>query len=595
MSETKVPLRSRPERTFAGAFSDALFARSMSLSELKRSLERRGLSVAMGTLSYWRSGSRRPDPPRQRETIAEIEDILYLEPDDLYRLAVQETSASRTYDISAEVFNAEREADETATVVRLPSEYIREVSKRRVTDVGRDGHPQRTTLQVWLQATEAPVRRIEWPGVYETKGRYSTGLTITRDGHIADYDFDRDTGMLSIELFPPLDPGVTAVIEMSVEFGEGSQPPMRCEIVELGRVRQVTNWVRFHPDAVPTSVVEVDEIDGEEKRVRRGLNGPDSAHQVKWDFGPGTSRLEWDYSPGSVPQSSQPSSGVFENFAHALDESIEARALTLGQLQQEVALHGVPLSVATLSYWRSGARRPDANRSAAALLAIEDVLGLAPGELVSYLPGRSGRTGGVSQQDHPLPEHPSREGLLERLEADPWDNMRLVSMEQIIDVDANLEVASISTVFVIQCIQEPIETLAIIDSAPRQTSPLPRLSVVRGGYFDRIIESTDFSLGYRVVLDRPLFPGETSILEVRQEFGAHDMKSRYTKLGTWSRVRLVTQTFRFAHRPDWFEVDKTVDGQAKTRTLHEPQVAHLVHHNLGPGNLEARWGMIDDA
>ena len=47
---------------------------------------------------------------------------------------------------------------------------------------------------------------------------------------------------------------------------------------------------------------------------------------------------------------------------------------------------GIPISVTALSYWQSGKRQPERPSSISAVRALEDVLGLSPGELLSLLP-----------------------------------------------------------------------------------------------------------------------------------------------------------------------------------------------------------------
>jgi len=45
-------------------------------------------------------------------------------------------------------------------------------------------------------------------------------------------------------------------------------------------------------------------------------------------------------------------------FHHALSVAISARGLTLEQLKNRLAAHGIHLSTATLSYWKNGRRLP---------------------------------------------------------------------------------------------------------------------------------------------------------------------------------------------------------------------------------------------
>ncbi|MEZ5193912.1 MAG: hypothetical protein R2734_16415 [Nocardioides sp.] len=72
-------------------------------------------------------------------------------------------------------------------------------------------------------------------------------------------------------------------------------------------------------------------------------------------------------------------------FATALGRAIDRRGLALSVLRDRLAAHGCPVSLTTLSYWRSGQRHPAGAASLAAVAALEDPLRLAPGELISLV------------------------------------------------------------------------------------------------------------------------------------------------------------------------------------------------------------------
>lgn len=48
-----------------------------------------------------------------------------------------------------------------------------------------------------------------------------------------------------------------------------------------------------------------------------------------------------------------------DDFANALRDAINAKPVTLSWLQRQLKARGNRVSMATLSYWRSGARRPE--------------------------------------------------------------------------------------------------------------------------------------------------------------------------------------------------------------------------------------------
>ncbi|WP_020497742.1 hypothetical protein [Sciscionella marina] len=82
-------------------------------------------------------------------------------------------------------------------------------------------------------------------------------------------------------------------------------------------------------------------------------------------------------------------------FPDALRAAIAASGLSLDRVQYRLRRRGVRVSVATLSYWQSGRRRPERPTSLDALAHLEAVLDLAPGALSALLgpPRPRGRRG----------------------------------------------------------------------------------------------------------------------------------------------------------------------------------------------------------
>ena len=73
------------------------------------------------------------------------------------------------------------------------------------------------------------------------------------------------------------------------------------------------------------------------------------------------------------------------SFAEALDEAIALRGVTLTHLHRRLADLATPVSLATLSYWRSGRSEPERRSSIDAVHTLEEVLGVDEGSLVDRL------------------------------------------------------------------------------------------------------------------------------------------------------------------------------------------------------------------
>src|SRR4051794_27382889 len=83
-------------------------------------------------------------------------------------------------------------------------------------------------------------------------------------------------------------------------------------------------------------------------------------------------------------------------FDVALRAAIVARGLSLDRIQHRLGRQGVQISLATLSYWQSGQRRPERPTSLRALEHLEDVLEVPRQSLRDLLgpPTPRGRRGG---------------------------------------------------------------------------------------------------------------------------------------------------------------------------------------------------------
>ncbi|WP_420175161.1 hypothetical protein [Luteococcus sp. OSA5] len=75
------------------------------------------------------------------------------------------------------------------------------------------------------------------------------------------------------------------------------------------------------------------------------------------------------------------------DFPELLTRAIHDSAMTLQELSDELGRRGTPLSKATLSYWCKGRSVPSRPGSRTAVTHLEELLGLAPGLLVSALAG----------------------------------------------------------------------------------------------------------------------------------------------------------------------------------------------------------------
>jgi len=283
-------------------------------------------------------------------------------------------------------------------------------------------------------------------------------------------------------------------------------------------------------------------------------------------------------------------------FATAFDAALRARDLTLSRVRDRLSHRGVALSLATLSYWRSGVRRPDPIRSADALDALEAVLDVVPGTLTGHLGGHSRRLGAVGRVDPQERSQSPRTRMLRRLCVAPPERVRTVSIQETIDISPDLRVAAVLAQMLVQCVQGTIESLGFVEITPRPTSVAPVITVMAGGAVDlSLTDATRTVFGHRLRLDKPLSAGETAMVEMLMQFPESCPARRSHLVVAPRRVRELLQWYRFAEGapPDWFEEDETTT-RTRTSTIFDPESLHRSRVDFGPGQVLARWGYVDD-
>ena len=103
---------------------------------------------------------------------------------------------------------------------------------------------------------------------------------------------------------------------------------------------------------------------------------------------------------GTTPARQTPHNGMVTRpddspatgFAGVLGRAIQARGLSLDRIRARLASAGVPVSIATLSYWQSGRSFPTRASSYLTLVELERILNLEPGDLTGLTHTSDGRT-----------------------------------------------------------------------------------------------------------------------------------------------------------------------------------------------------------
>lgn len=286
-----------------------------------------------------------------------------------------------------------------------------------------------------------------------------------------------------------------------------------------------------------------------------------------------------------------------EPIAPALRDAINARRVTLAWLHERLRERGNTVSMATLSYWRSGARRPEGAQSVAALADIESLLDLEPGALTRLL-GRSHRTGPVGPARFPLESIDVERAVTEAYAAlgVPYPSTsREVTTHSVTDVgpDGNVSVCSIRSI--VQAIGGTLDAIPFLEMTPGIDAPAPIFTALAGGRLSALYSHPSGEVhGGRFDLDVPLTAPDTTIVEwsVAYPQGYPPTRESGHAVSRQCRELLLWTRFHPDALPDWCEERvHTPDGAEVTPvSVDRGRSVHQVHRAFGPGAVELRWG-----
>lgn len=297
---------------------------------------------------------------------------------------------------------------------------------------------------------------------------------------------------------------------------------------------------------------------------------------------------------------STPTEGRPNAFAAALRAAISERGITLSRLRRQLADDGNIVSMATLSYWRSGDRQPEGPQSLAIVEGIEDRLRLRRGHLRSLL-GPSARLGVVPPPRLPFDEERENRETAETLAAlrsAPQEGLRDLSTHLTVQVGTDGAVASIVMRSLVQATQGVISELPLVDVAPEETDVLSVISDVVGGRVDREhLHPGRLVSGVVIALDDPITVGDTTLFQFTETFppGYPARQSAWHALSRPARETLIWVRFHPDAPPSWCEeYAETEDDYVSTMRSVRSGSVHASRHGFGPGILGIRWGYDRD-
>ncbi|HWJ11944.1 MAG TPA: helix-turn-helix transcriptional regulator [Nocardioides sp.] len=283
-------------------------------------------------------------------------------------------------------------------------------------------------------------------------------------------------------------------------------------------------------------------------------------------------------------------------FSERLRAAIAERGVSLVWLHERLKDTGNPVSVATLSYWRSGRRNPEGASSLAALEAIEVLLGLPRGDLTDSL-GATRRLGPQPPAVSPLEgidavARLAVEETLEELGEPMAARPRDLSTQIVAQVGREGSVVSRATRTIVQATTGVVERLAWFEIASEPTDLRPLVRDVAGGELGRFLAHAGGRVfGYTLELERSVQAPGTAVVEWTVELPAGFPTA--CRVSHWAprpaANALIWVRFDPECLPTWCE--EMTDGhrlQALT-----PSPGHAVFSErarLAPGGLHVQWG-----
>lgn len=284
-----------------------------------------------------------------------------------------------------------------------------------------------------------------------------------------------------------------------------------------------------------------------------------------------------------------------EAFPEILGAAIAARGLTLDALRRRLAARGVAVSVSTLSYWRSGQRRPEGDASLEVLSHLEDILDIPEGELVRRLgpsrrPGPRTRTAGFDELMHTTE---AQVRSIEQLGLGNNDDFDPLSIHVTLDLDDSRVVTRLVHRLLLRAAVDGVDRFPLVLRLEHPSERPVSRRVLAGGHLGRDVLALSPDLfASTLVQNQPLGLGETAVVEfetrVPDGSGFHyfeehiHLRTHQTLIWVRFHPAVVPQECEVYRRDDHGEVAALVDLSGRADVHHEVR-------NHGPGTIGIRW------
>ncbi|WP_090591977.1 hypothetical protein [Auraticoccus monumenti] len=286
-------------------------------------------------------------------------------------------------------------------------------------------------------------------------------------------------------------------------------------------------------------------------------------------------------------------------FTSAFAEALDRRGATLSWLHEQLVERGNPVSVASLSYWRSGQRVPERASSRDALPDLEDLLHLPQGHLSRTVstsrrvaPQRPGVMIGTLEQAR----EPIRRALAELDLEDPLNGLQEVHVHSVLDIGADGRPRRNSLRRLFRATRPDIDRFAHVEVVDPRSGARPRLLDLLECAEGRVVSYPESGVHVtEMLLPRPLGQGETALVQHDADLSEVWPAAPELSQHVLRPVRELLLWVRFD--PDWVpgtwetRVQTTTDLTVLPRDTVAESAVHLALRNFGPGQAVVRWSV----
>lgn len=213
--------------------------------------------------------------------------------------------------------------------------------------------------------------------------------------------------------------------------------------------------------------------------------------------------------------------GQSDSFADVLTAAIQNRGLSLERIRARLTTAGVPVSIATLSYWQSGRSLPTRSRSYHTLVELEHILNVAPGHLTQHTHTADGRTRReLFEWRSVLPSRDLATQIIEELGIDMQGQLTRVTMNDRTEVAEDRSESSLIVRVVWRAERQGLHRWAVVNEQDAELAATPSIEPIFGCVLGEVVAVPERKLIVAEMLaPRPMQRGDLFTSEYRLTFG----------------------------------------------------------------------------